>query len=191
MLLRNYYCALAVRLSGNQGASVANYGGVKNYSGNSPSEINSAMSSWTDIVTSQTSYAYCDYPSIQTPRTAIGGLGGVIFGNGTEPVMFDDYCLSGDIISTFTYATAMSYKYDDDGVTVSATYTLTNTGSEPFTISEIGLIATSYTPGRGYQNNSTVNECLIERTLLDEPVTIPAGGVGRVTYTIRMEYPTA
>ena len=30
----------------------------------------------------------------------------------------------------------------------------------------------------------------VERTVLETPVTIPAGGVGQVTYTIRMNYPT-
>ena len=69
-------------------------------------------------------------------------------------------------------------------------FTLTNTGSEDFTISELGLVTYAYitnTNGYCYENNF-----LLERTVLENPITIPAnGGVGQVTYTIRMDYPVA
>ena len=43
-----------------------------------------------------------------------------------------------------------------------------------------------------YTGNSiyTTYPYLIERTVLESPITIPAnGGVGQVTYKIRMDYP--
>ena len=79
----------------------------------------------------------------------------------------------------------MTVTPDESGLTITALYTITNTGSSAFTIGELGLIAATYT------NVSTNSKCLVERTVLDTPVTIPAGGIGQVEYTITFNYPTA
>lgn len=106
--------------------------------------------------------------------------GGVIFGTGDTAPTFDDYKLSGSMITTITASAAASAVQDNDGCTFVGTYTITNTGDEEITIKEIGLLLNSK---HGYRH-------LIERTVLDTSVTIPVGGVGQVTYTIRMDYPT-
>ena len=103
--------------------------------------------------------------------------GGVAFGNGTHAPSMDDYTLSGSLVTAFTASAVMS-KTDN---TLKATYTLTATAD--ITISEIGLFGLYYSGNR--------YPFLIERTLLDEPVTIPAGGVGQVEYTITFNLPTA
>ena len=106
---------------------------------------------------------------------------GVIIGTGTTPPALDDYCLSGDLITTFTGSVNITQELTDDGVSYTALYTITNIGTESFTIGEIGM----------YGGVTSGVAVLLERTVLDSPITIPAGSVGQVTYTIRFNYPTA
>lgn len=107
--------------------------------------------------------------------------GGVVFGTDDTAPTFDDYKLSGDLITTMSASASVVVTKDDDGYTYVATYTISNTGSADITIKEVGLIL------RGRSNSSF----LIERTVLEAPLTIPASGVGQLVYTIRMNYPTA
>ena len=110
---------------------------------------------------------------------------GVVLGTGNTPATLDDYKLAGEIITTFTYTASATSQETDKGYECTATYSITNNGTASFTISEIALMGTYYT------NDSTGNgSFLVDRTVLDTPVTIPAGGIGQVTYTIRMNYPT-
>lgn len=110
--------------------------------------------------------------------------GGVIFGDGTVAATVDDTRLSGNLISGFTYSKVLTKTISDTKVELSVLYTITNTGSAAFTISEVGLISASGTSGK-----SEDYKVLWERTLLDNPVTIEPGGVGQVTYTLTMNLP--
>lgn len=98
----------------------------------------------------------------------------------------DDYKLSGNLITAITTTTTVSWDEDDITGTGSlkAEYTITNTGSSAITIREIGLIAAA-----GANNSYDTNKCLLERTVLDEPLTIPKGGTGRVTYVVECTIP--
>lgn len=105
---------------------------------------------------------------------------GVVFGNGTTEPSVDDYWLSGDMITTMTYNVAEGYDVNEDGSVVKkCTYTITNSGSEPITISEVGYLA-EYSP----KDSASETSVLLDHTLLEEPITIPAGGVGQVTYAV-------
>ena len=111
---------------------------------------------------------------------------GVRFGTGNTPATLDDYKLSGDIITTLSGNCAISNGVDADGAYVTALYTLTNTGNSDVTVAEVGTFV--------YINRtstSTKAYPMIDRTVLDTPVTIPAGGIGQVVYTITFNYPTA
>lgn len=118
-------------------------------------------------------------PLMSNVRTAYG-YGGVVFGTGDTAPTFDDYKLSGDLVTTMSASASVVVTKDDDGYTYVATYTIANTGSADITIKEVGLIL------YGRANSSF----LIERTVLDSPLTISVGGVGQLVYTIRMNYPT-
>ena len=111
---------------------------------------------------------------------------GVIFGTGNAPVTLDDYKLSGDIITTLSGRCTISRGVDANGAYITALYTLNNDGNNDVTVSEIATLAYAWT------TNSS-NKCcpMIDRTVLDTPVTIPAGGIGQVVYTITFNYPTA
>lgn len=115
-------------------------------------------------------------PSVQSNKNSAG----IVFGSGVTPPTANDYCLE-NMITTISGSGSRVFSDNDDSVTVTYTYTLSNTGSSDVTISEVGIqISVTNT---GY--------VLVKRTLLDSPITILAGGVGQVTYTISMNYPTA
>ena len=110
--------------------------------------------------------------------------GGVLFGAGTAPATVQDYKLDAPITTglsiiipnNFTYAKGNSFQ------DVAVTYGVTNTSSSEITISEIGLVATIYVSGNLYES------ILVDRTVLDTPVTIPAGESKQITYTFRFNY---
>lgn len=123
------------------------------------------------------------FGKMTTILTSYNGYG-VVFGDGTTEVSKDDNKLSGNVITTIS-GTAVSQDTCDDAQAIKSTlFTITNTGTEPVTISEIG-----YFGAVGFKTFYT--NAMFERTLLETPVTIPPGGVGRVIYTIRLNYPTA
>lgn len=113
-------------------------------------------------------------------------FGGVALGTGNTPATVNDYKLSGTMITTFTYTGSSTSKETDKGYECTGTYTITNTGTEAFTISEVGLQTTLHT-----SSNGGAGQMLIDRTVLENPLTIEAGGIGVLNYTIRMNYPTA
>lgn len=122
------------------------------------------------------------------PGTSTGPYG-VIFGNGTTPVTASDYKLSGSVITTFNETHKTTFTPDTSGFSISTLYTITNTSSSnAITISEVGLISQG-----AYMDSSSSSSSgsyfLVERTLLDTPITIAPNGVGQVTYTIRINYP--
>ncbi len=126
-------------------------------------------------------------PAMKNVVTNYTSTGGVIFGTGTTPPTLEDYSLSGTLITTITCTSSLTTKADAEGMTLTALYTITNTASTAITIGEIALMCNLYN-----SSNSTHSyKGLVERTVLDEPVTIEPGGVGQVTYTIEFKYPTA
>ena len=124
-------------------------------------------------------------------QKSAGSNNGVVLGDGDTPPTFEDYTLAGNLISNFTFTASTSVlKTDDSGATIRALYTITNNNSEEITIKEICLIvnATQYSSGSGLYAK---NKIVLDRTVLDTPVTIPAGGIGQVEYTITLNLPTA
>lgn len=111
---------------------------------------------------------------------------GVWFGDGETPPTRDDYRWAGTIAKNFTHQVSVSSTADAIGISTTAVYTITNNNSTEITIREICMFSRWYRA-----TTSDYHGYLIDRTVLDTPVTIPAGGIGQVTYTIRMNYPTA
>ena len=127
-----------------------------------------------------------NFDGLSFVRTASGNNSiGVVFGDGSDPVSADDYCLSGNIIGGIASSASISRVHCAEYAEFTAIYTITNGGSAEITISEIGYY------GMLPYSSTAFMSTLVERTVLDSPVTIPAGGVGQITYTIRMNYPTA
>ena len=116
------------------------------------------------------------------------GLGGVRLGTGDTPATVDDYKLSGNLITGYNFTVKIGTQNSAESDKITATYTITNTSSSAITIKEVGIVAkmadSTGTPQIQHMG-------LLERTVLDTPVTIPAGGVGQVVYTITFKYPWA
>ena len=172
MFLNNWYKILERTFRGTSWSA-----NVVNMQGNAIIIDNSGRTQFAN------NYNNYDCPSLYYIRNDYASAG-VILGTGNTPPTPEDYALSGEIITNFAFSAAVTIMEDAGGCTWSALYTITNTADTDITIREIALmVSNSNYTGKDYH-------ALIERTVLDSPVTIPAGGVGVVTYTIRMNYPT-
>ena len=112
---------------------------------------------------------------------------GVRIGTGTTPATVGDYNLEVPITAgvSFNNSSSTVFNMDDDGCSVYATSGVTNTGTETLSVSEIGLFA------KLYYASGTMCVAMVDRTVLDEPIVINPGETKQLTYTIRMNYPTA
>lgn len=107
----------------------------------------------------------------------INKTGGVSFGSGTAAPTEDDYTID-QVVFTASAGLSATATVTEDGNTFTGLYTIVNNSAESITIAEVGLFGTAP------KGTSSYNLYMIDRTLLEEPVTIPSGEVGKVTYTI-------
>ena len=108
---------------------------------------------------------------------------GVSFGTGTTPATASDYCLESILGGTqisVSVPSAVSYSRGDTYDEYSVTFGVTNKTADAITISEVGLTI--------YNSNSPYAYVLVDRTVLETPITIPAGQSKQITYTIRFNY---
>ena len=129
-----------------------------------------------------------DYPPFKVMNNCAKSTTGtgVSFGTGTTPATASDYVLEsildGNKINVSTPSSISFSRYDTyEEYTV--TFGVTNKTADAITISEMGLTAMPYSP-----NNGGNYYALVDRTVLDAPVTIPAGQSKQITYTIRFNY---
>ena len=111
---------------------------------------------------------------------------GVVFGTGNTAPTIDDYQMAGEHFVDYTESHSFENTIVGTTRTLSCRYTLTNTSTESVTIGEIGL------SGNAYRKNGSryyYTGFLLERTVLDSPITIPSGGVGVITYTLKFDLP--
>lgn len=181
MFTKNWYKAVY--------SLIANKGGFtyKNLSG--AVKINDAPSaSFLELAGTG---GYSCSPNMRYVRTAFTSAGGVFFGTGTTPPTINDVALSGNVVSGFSYMTDLSTQDTDDGFVIQADYTITNTSDKTITIGEIGIIAQIAAGSTNSSWSVEAYKALLERTVLEIPVTIEPGGVGQITYTVRMNGPAA
>ncbi len=105
----------------------------------------------------------------------------VRFGSGTTPATVNDYTLESQINSDITVTNPNKVTTEQTDSYISWTATFGVKASVEITISEIGLIAKAYL-------SSGAVTTLVDRTVLDTPITIPAGQSKQITYTIRFNY---
>lgn len=110
---------------------------------------------------------------------------GVYFGTGKTPPTRDDYKLENIIMSGLSITNESSVTFTDLGdgkYEASASYMVNNTSGAAITISEIayyGIVGTG---------SSYVYIVLFERTVLDNPITIPAGETKLITYKLTFNH---
>lgn len=114
--------------------------------------------------------------------------GGVYFGAGSTPATKEDYCLEAPITSglTITNPSALTWENGGNGkYTVAADYLVRNTTESDINIGEIGVFVSAHYNSYTNLGNSTENNVLLmERTVLETPVTIPAGEARLIEYKI-------
>lgn len=171
--------------AGNKCAAVSEYG-IEN--GGSTDIYVSGLSSYNTHPKKAKSAFVAEYGT----SSGFNPVSGILFGNGTAPESINDYTMSGELFTTYTSSASVDVDWTDSGVSVNIVYTLTNTGAEDFTVTEIGLIGYVCLYKSGSSSIKRFNNILLERTLLDSPITIPGNnGVGQIAYTLHYNYPTA
>ena len=105
----------------------------------------------------------------------------VEFGNGTTPATANDYKLESEITTGISVASQDLTTTEQTDSYILWTATFGVTASVETTISEIGLFSHVYTTSGSFPT-------LVDRTVLDAPITIPAGQSKQITYTIRFNY---
>lgn len=107
------------------------------------------------------------------------GNGYLMLGTGTTTPTADDYCLESPITKNLS---CDSISVSRTSLIKTYTATFANSGSSDITVTEVGFIVYIL------YNYSTTSEnsdnFLMDRTVLDTPVTIPAGESRTITYTL-------
>ena len=107
--------------------------------------------------------------------------GGIAFGTGDTPPTLNDYWLSGDLITTVgIVAVTITTKIVDGVYTFVNAITVNNSGSETIVINEMAMIPFAYYSG------SSQAPAMVDRTVLDTPLTLAPGEQGVITYTFNL-----
>lgn len=169
MVTKNFLNALAMALQ--SGSNIGNLpvknttGLVKYLTGNSPF-----------------------YTSPTKAVTTNADAAGISVGAGNTAATEEDFQLAEPLTSGINLTlTETVYGADEPGYPyVQYKVTVTNTGSDPIAVKEIcykqTLNAAKYP---GYATDAGNHICMLDRTVLDTPVTIAAGDAGIITYKLR------
>ena len=107
----------------------------------------------------------------------------IIFGAGITQPTRADFKLSGDQIEGLELENqSSSYEMLEKKVSATKQLFIKNPKSEPVTIGEIG-----WTADIPYGDSSLTRTVLLDRTILETPITIPAGKQAQINYTISWE----
>lgn len=163
MLTDNYYKLASMNVMGFASPAMD----LTNYN-----KTNVAMTYSTTGVPEYLSLGSCDYRSAH-----YSSYGYILLGNGTTEPTREDYTMSGDILTTGKQQSASgTMEVMPDGYKTTRYLFVNNTGTEDFTVNEIGWFCKK--------------GLLMDRTLLETPLIIPAGQTGKISYTIYFKYPT-
>lgn len=135
--------------------------------------------------------------SVSSPQIVMNALGyvrsapfaagnyGTYFGTGTTPPTMKDYNLESPImdgtLASSNAGNAM-FGFEKDHARVYRTHEVFNNGTNDVTITEVGVF--------GAVSSSSPILFMIDRTVLDKPITIPAGESRSITIAIVFNYPT-
>lgn len=134
-----------------------------------------------------TSYA-SGYPgAVVTTFSRANTTAGIQLGSGTTDATEDDYMLESIITATTVNCAVTQEVFIDSNNNpyLILTLSITNTGSSNITISEIGYAQSIYAATSYEGTSGSGRVSLIDRTVLPNPITIPAnGGKGYIAYKL-------
>ena len=131
-------------------------------------------------------FPFKNYYNLQVANTS--AYYGIRVGSGTTAPTEDDYNIQSQISFSVIDGSATLYDYGVDSSGNPYTQILLaikNKGSSPFTVSEIcyfGNMDVKSSPNASSGGNQAI---LVDRTVLDTPVEIPAGETAEILYTIK------
>lgn len=175
MILNAYYKGLAAMFTGGVDDTTKDVTG-----GNKKVVLSSNSSHKSNFLNYSMSLSEIATLSMDYPSSG----GGVVFGTGDTPPTLNDYKLAGDIVTGLSWSANKAAEQVEGGAGITVTFTVTNNNDSEVTIREVGYV------GRHNNAVTTAYAVLLDRTVLEAPVTIPAGGVGLITYTVKLIYPT-
>lgn len=113
---------------------------------------------------------------------------GVSFGSGTTPPTLDDYKIES-IFNNQQINASLTRRVrgiDSNGKPyMELTYIVTNKSNASITVSEVATVTYNIAVCSSYSDTSANNnDILIDRTLLDTPITIPVGDSASIKYRI-------
>lgn len=111
--------------------------------------------------------------------TPTDGLGYIVLGNGTTKPTPEDFRLESQITTNLS-CDSVSVSRNTTVKTYTATFS--NSGTSDITVTEVGYVSRIIYM---YSNwNNIYDNFLMDRTVLDTPITIPAGESRTVTYEL-------
>lgn len=171
MLTKNFYSLMNSRLSGQNATIAIPSGGTKSFGANEVHHVNNGTSFYKAFTTDYGVSSRNSFP-------------GVRYGTGSSPATADDTDLES-VIPEQSLKVIMpseaTVNFAGEYLEYTTTISVQNLTSAAITISEIGLFPGAYSGGN-------ITPFLVDRTVLDEPITIPAGQSKQITYTIRFNY---
>ena len=164
MLTRNYYNQLYSHL-----CSQIITGGLKDCNGNT----------YNTYVYGSGRFSDNSWVNFLSRCSSVNGSYGTltfVVGSGNTPATLDDYKLESIIsaVGSVTPSDAV-----DEAGNYMKLFTVKNIGTEPFTVAECGITAPAYRNQYG-----EIANVLVDRTVLEKPITVPAGGVCIITYKV-------
>lgn len=128
-------------------------------------------------------YGRCKaFPTSKGDDKPVQGDYGVYFGSGSTPATREDYKLESPIESGLSITNPGSLVWletDGDNRSAVADFVLRNTSGAEIVVREVGFVSALIR-----QNDGDFYPCLFERTVLDNPVTIPAGEARLIEYKV-------
>lgn len=128
------------------------------------------------------------FPYSTKTTVSLGGTtSGIQIGSGTTPASEDDYALEAIITSGFSSSVSSVNGVDeDDNPYLIFNVMITNTSASDITVGEIGYSQTMYcTTEKGSEKSGDRYNLLFDRSVLDEPVTIPPNETKAIKYTLK------
>lgn len=112
---------------------------------------------------------------------------GIWVGSGSTPESESSYTLDSRITSGLTANNpTFGSGVDESGnPQMKLVIMLTNTSSSSITVAEIGFFQQIRLANSASGSSGTLETIMLDRTLLDTPVTIPAGESAAITYTLK------
>ena len=161
MLTKNFYALMRIAFGKIKSTIISDENTTKN--------VEFPSSNWYGVFP-----AMCKYKNASSYQW-------VSFGNGTTPATVNDYKLESEITTGISVTSQDSPTTEQTDKYILWTATFGVKASVETTISEIGLFSNVYT-----SSGNLIT--LVDHTVLETPVTIPAGQSKQITYTIRFNY---